>query len=246
MKCINCYHEFEPSSYCPECGQKNDDHRLTMSHLAHELNHAITHTDKGILLLIKKLFLYPGVVAREYIQGKRKRYFNPLSFLVITTAIAAYVSHEAGYYEALSHLNSSPNRGPLYNEMMSVMVNNSKILELVILFPVASFFSWLFFKSRGYNLAENFVLSALIFGELNVIKSLTCIPLFAATSINAGYIDQVFRIFTLIYFTVAYRQFFQQNIILTIFKSVLVMIMYVVFYWLLLFGFIYVRHVIFD
>jgi hypothetical protein len=246
MKCINCYHEFEASNYCPGCGQKNDEHRLTMSHLAHELNHAITHTDKGILLLIKKLFLYPGVVAREYVHGKRKRYFNPLSFVVVTTAISAYISFEAGYYEALGELNNGPSKSKVYSEMMQIVVNNSKILELLLIFPLASIASWLLFMRRGYNLAENFVLTAFIFGEINVIKSLTCIPLFVATSIPVGSIDQAFHIFTILYFTVAYRQFFQQNVALTILKSVIVMILYIVFYWVLLFGFIMLRNLIFH
>lgn len=76
IECKNCGTAFE-GKFCPNCSQKAATHRLTLGHFIHETTHALTHTDKGILLLIKELFVRPGIVAREYVEGKRKKYFNP-------------------------------------------------------------------------------------------------------------------------------------------------------------------------
>ena len=59
-----------------------------MRHILHDLQHAFLHADKGILYLIKEMAYRPGYVALEFVQGQRKKYFNPFSFLVIVVAIS--------------------------------------------------------------------------------------------------------------------------------------------------------------
>ncbi|GEM_PF-4297466 len=79
--CLNCGAAWQPGmNYCPQCGQKTDIHRLTFTHILHEFFHAFTHADKGIFHLLKGLATQPGTVAREYVEGKRKKYFNPFTF----------------------------------------------------------------------------------------------------------------------------------------------------------------------
>ena len=82
--CLNCEENLEVSAkFCPQCGQKTSTHRLTIAHILHDGLHALTHADKGIFHLLKDLAVKPGIVAREYIAGKRKRYFNPFTFFLI-------------------------------------------------------------------------------------------------------------------------------------------------------------------
>ena len=79
--CFNCEASLEKGfEFCPQCGQPAHHHRLNLSHISHEVLHFFTHADKGIFYLVKELFIKPGVVTREYIAGKRKKYFSPLSF----------------------------------------------------------------------------------------------------------------------------------------------------------------------
>src|SRR5687768_4468983 len=101
MNCKNCGSEVN-GKFCSSCGQKKDIHPITIKNVMHDFLHALTHADKGFLLTLKSVFTRPGVVAREYIEGKRKKYFNPLSFLVIIMAISAIVSTQTGYFKAFS------------------------------------------------------------------------------------------------------------------------------------------------
>jgi hypothetical protein len=72
--CKNC--EIETTgNFCSNCGQKTDIHRLTIKHFGHELFHAFTHSDKGILLLKKELLLGRGMWRANTWTGKEK---NPL------------------------------------------------------------------------------------------------------------------------------------------------------------------------
>ena len=77
--CKNCDRTFE-GQFCSHCGQKSGVSELNMHDLIHEFWHSITHTDKGILKLVKDLFLQPKKVYHGYFVGQRKTYFSPVTF----------------------------------------------------------------------------------------------------------------------------------------------------------------------
>ncbi len=138
MICKNCDATLD-GKFCSSCGQRADIHRITVSHLAHEFTHALTHADKGILLLVKELVRRPGYVAKEYLDGKRKKYFNPISFIVATTALSALIAYQSGYYAAIT---SSPREGreyfPYFHETMEISVHHGKLLALILVVPLHS------------------------------------------------------------------------------------------------------------
>jgi hypothetical protein len=92
--CKNCetpnYSDF---NYCPQCSQKVNLHRISPHEVLHEAIHYFTHADKGIFQLVRDLTLKSGVVAQEYINGKRKKYFPPLNFFLLVAAIFVFISN---------------------------------------------------------------------------------------------------------------------------------------------------------
>lgn len=87
-KCANCDTP-ATGAYCHACGQRIAVHRLTLPHLFHEIPHAIFHVDRGLLVTIRALALHPGRTIRDYLDGRRIRYFNPLSLLAILAGLCA-------------------------------------------------------------------------------------------------------------------------------------------------------------
>lgn len=88
--CLNCFAELrERDKFCYNCGQSalHTHKRITMSHIIHEVIHALTHADKGFFYLIKELATQPGITIKEYLAGKHKKYFNPFSFFFIVLGI---------------------------------------------------------------------------------------------------------------------------------------------------------------
>src|SRR5688572_33456539 len=67
-----------------------------MRDIAHDFMHALTHADHSILALVRDLAYRPGHVAREYVEGRRKKYFGPLAFLVISVGLASFMVVLAG------------------------------------------------------------------------------------------------------------------------------------------------------
>src|SRR6202021_3347348 len=96
--CANCSTAIMPGqNYCPICGQKAPTTRLTLHDIGAEFVHALAHVDYSALALIWQLLIRPGVVARDYVSGKRKRYFGPFAFLVVTVAFTSAVIAISGF-----------------------------------------------------------------------------------------------------------------------------------------------------
>ncbi|WP_295121207.1 DUF3667 domain-containing protein [uncultured Chitinophaga sp.] len=245
--CKNCGANLD-GKFCQQCGQKADIHRITLPHLLHEFFHVLTHADKGILFLAKEMVYKPGVVAAEYIAGQRKKYFNPLSFLVIISAIFALVALNSGYFEAMSAGPSRTSYGkmpPIYaqymKESMYIVVHHGKMISIILIVPILTFLSWLFFKKKGYNFAENLVLQALIVGQIHLSMILLFIPaylLFGAARLN----NNVFQATFFVYMIVAYRQFFKNSILVTVLKTACIQFLFIVSFWLLIVLFLLVKH----
>lgn len=76
--CKNCGHPVD-LKFCPNCGQKASVKRIEMKWLIHDLPHAIWHIDKGFLFNVFNLFKRPGYAIADYLAGKRKNFYHPVS-----------------------------------------------------------------------------------------------------------------------------------------------------------------------
>lgn len=115
MTCLNCGNEFE-GAYCPVCGQSAKVRKLTMAALFEGLMGALFSFDRGIWRTIGHLFSKPGTMISEYISGKRARYVNPFSLLVILTTVFAI---EAFFVGDAEKSGGGLNLGPTQIEISS-------------------------------------------------------------------------------------------------------------------------------
>lgn len=170
--CKNCTVALQPDyDYCPKCSQKAHLHRLSMHEVAHEGIHYFTHADKGILKLIRDLALKTGLVAREYIGGKRKKYFPPLNFFLLASALNLFIINFDGMIKVQSIEKIFPNIVTETNPKMIQMYTHSYEryvqgtaflgahgnLSAILMLPIVAFVFWLFYRKRGYNFTEHLV-----------------------------------------------------------------------------------------
>src|SRR5688500_2336016 len=146
--------------YCNACGQKIA-HRLDFHHILHETVHVFTHTDKGIFSLIPAVLFRPGIVALDYVEGKRKRYFSIFQYLIIVVGITTFLMAKTQMMELMAETfgdaEESARMKAVLAKVMAIMREYLNLLMFALI-PVYAFFSWLFFKKKGYNYAENIVL----------------------------------------------------------------------------------------
>ncbi len=224
--CLNCNaSDINNGQFCAFCGQKKEIHRFTTGHLVHEFLHAFTHADKSIFQLIKQLAVNPGKVLREYIiEGKRKRYFNPFTFLLIILGISVFANSvfhpfttelkpdpaivaaiKSKMPEKLDTYLSYINKQNNINEFYEQKTNWVTLLST----PIISFVFLLFFRKKQINYAEHFVAYVFLIGFIILITTFTIIPLMSATKGTPWYFVLVLLnlICQLFYFAFAYKGF---------------------------------------
>ncbi len=219
-ECLNCGNMFE-GKYCNQCGQKLITHRITIKDYFHNFVHTFTHVDKGIIYLAVELFKKPGIVAREYISGKRAKYFSPLQYLVLLVALSTFITLN---YDILGPKLSTEllnNTDPAVRIRAGMNQFFYRYFNIVLFFsvPVVAFFSWLFFKKSGFNFAENLVFITFISTQRTLIFILLTPVLYFTKEV--WYIGiGAYYLFWFVYFIFAYYQFYRERLLITILKYV--------------------------
>lgn len=208
-QCLNCHQDLS-SNYCANCGQKSSTHRYSLVHFfEHDFVHGIWHVDKGILFTLKELFTRPGHSIREYVLGKRANYFNFFTLIVLTIGLSSILAHYSGV--KISDLMPESTK-EMMNSMEEFMSKYPKAV-LLMLIPVYSIFSFLWFRKAGYNYSEHLVLNAYrAAGELIIGLSFNLIAIFYKDA--AGLLFIYYFIFTVIntsYSIWFYYQFFSES-----------------------------------
>lgn len=223
--CLNCNTPLQPEQrYCSQCGQQADIHRFSIPHFLHEFFHAFTHTDKGIFHLLKSLATRPGITAREYIQGRRKAYFNPFTFFLIVmgiyvladVAFSKHVPEQEPDQRILAHIPTAEGKqqyiGMLHrgNNVRYFMEKKANIVAMVAV-PLIALISWLFFYRRGFNYAEHLTANMMFVVFSNLLFALLIFPLralFKDTAL-ANWLPLIGMLLQALYLYWSYNGFFQ-------------------------------------
>jgi hypothetical protein len=169
LNCLNCEAPLEQNqAYCARCGQKIGAPRLTMHEIGHEFMHALTNVDRSALRLLCALIVRPGLVARDYVLGRRKRYFGPFGFFTVAVAVSSAAI-------ALGHLSMVPGSDPRLVAVSDSMRAHANLLTLVQA-PLLAAVCRLFFIHVGNNFAEYLVLAAYTSGMRALFFSLVVLP----------------------------------------------------------------------
>jgi len=227
MLCKNCKVNFE-GNFCYNCGQKADTHRLNIKHFVHEAVHTFTHLDTGILYLIKELFIQPGLVALDYVQGARKKYYPPLQFLILAVAAATFLTanlHLTGGTESL--IEGQSDKMVEYSRQLGEFFTKYFNFILFLGVPVNAFFTYLFFRSSKFNYSENLILNTFLTGQ-HCIMYIVLSPLLYYFKNYYNYITGFYFLLSSAYFIYGAFQFFKpKNTAGAIVKLSIIMVLHV-------------------
>jgi hypothetical protein len=220
-KCLNCDRHLLPEQkFCSQCGQSVQIKRFTLPHFIHEGFHAFTHADKGIFHLLKESLLRPGIVAKEYIAGKRKKYFNPFTFFLILAAfyvLSAGLNRTVASDDKFISEEISKIENPIKKQEATVIykrviksqhffAKSSNMIAMVAV-PFFAFYFWLIFYKKRYNYSEHLVANLLFISFSNLAFSLIVFPI----QMLLGKVSLVFYVPVLgiflqwIYLVIAYK-----------------------------------------
>lgn len=157
MKCKNCNHSLSPDhQYCPNCGAKIIYDRLSVKTLGYEISERFFNVDNTFLKTFWHLFWYPERVIDGYVQGIRKRYLNPISYLGIALTLSGIFLFllRKFFMDNISFDVFSDGLKPETAEkLMRITLDFSTFLFLLFI-PLVAFSGWLIFNRKKYNLTE--------------------------------------------------------------------------------------------
>lgn len=163
-KCKNCDLEFY-GNYCNHCGQKADTERFTFRSLFDNFIYGITNLNRGIFFTIYGLFSRPGIVIKEYIEGKRVSYANPFTLLIILSGVFALLYSTMHLVLDLEpnhilsdkiHFSSNSSFARVIVAFFNWVENNTIFLTIIHLPVNAVVYKYAFRKNgaKRYNYAE--------------------------------------------------------------------------------------------
>lgn len=77
LVCANCGTHFS-GNFCPHCGQHARVDVPTAAKFLHDLIEKYFGVEERLPLTLRRLFVRPGQMTRDYLEGRRQRYVSPL------------------------------------------------------------------------------------------------------------------------------------------------------------------------
>lgn len=240
-RCLNCSSEISlDAKYCYNCGAHQSKNELTTKEVFIELFDVIIIWNKDFFKTFFHLVAKPAKTAGYYIDGGRKRYMNPLLYMLFSfflyVLILSFTGGEMIFIEGMKEMASGANREhteylarnpseieldsqPEYIDIDSVSNLNrfSKILFFLTL-PIMAITSILFFKSSGMKFAGHLVVNAFLMSQLMMIGIIT-IPL-TLFEPSIQIISSIPKYFILLYIIYYQYKVFDGKILISILKSI--------------------------
>tara|TARA_B100000767_G_C19692479_1_gene504649 strand:+ start:314 stop:1054 length:741 start_codon:yes stop_codon:yes gene_type:complete len=203
--CQNC-NEIIKGNFCANCGQKTSVHRYSYKHfIEHDLINGIWNVDNGVFFTIKELFTRPGHSIREFINGKRVKYFSVVTLLLIILAISHFVSE----YSQVKLSDLMPESSKESMNVIEEFTKEHPKSTLLLTIPFYSIFSFLWFRKSKLNLTEHFVLNSYkTVAELIIGLVFTILTVFYTSQKGLVTVYSLVSLFSLIYSFWYYKQFF--------------------------------------
>lgn len=175
--CLNCN---EPLSgkFCSFCGQISSVKRIELIQLIKDLPHAIFHVDSGIFYNFKQLVLRPSMAIYDYLIGKRKPFFHPVTYLALALIFNYLAVKITGlhYYDQEELKTMSEKQASVilaYDESQWWFLEHTyQYMLLAISLSTLFLFIFLKFMKHNFNLSETIIIVLFTIAQGVIFQSL--------------------------------------------------------------------------
>jgi len=232
MTCKNCGHSIE-GNYCSHCGQKANVKRIDLPYFLSEFSESFFQIDKGFFYSIKQLLVRPGTSIKEYLSGKRKKYFKPIAY-VITLSTLYFVATEVTDQntwidDAITGFMNGvrgENEEATIPDVINWFSKNYGYTTLLLL-PVFSLASYLSFYKFKANYLEHIVINSYVTGTQAIFYSVFVI---FGTFIDAEIVEVIPFFLSVFYnFLVFWQTFSEENRLVNVFRTSIAYLLYSIF-----------------
>lgn len=160
--------------------------RIDWHFLRRELEHGVLNMDRGILYTLRMLMFHPGLLLRDYIEGRRAGHVKPLWLLMVTAGVVVFLTRyvqgaESAIGQFISGAESAAETRDDFDrsaEMVNAIQSASDwvgrhfALTTLLLLPLeAAIFRLAFWRVKGLNYPEWLTIMAFLTAQAFVIWS---------------------------------------------------------------------------
>jgi hypothetical protein len=167
--CPNCGAE-NRGEYCSDCGQKRThESDLSLAHAWHHLVHETLHLDGRIFRSLRLLFLSPGTLSQDFLEGRRARHVHPLRLFILITALFLLVRGDTfttarlvGPRGKAQLEQKAVQQGISYESLVTKTDHRFALtfkLSFIASVLATGLWLWAFFRSQRRYLAEHMVVA---------------------------------------------------------------------------------------
>ncbi|GAB4514298.1 MAG: hypothetical protein Tsb004_22290 [Allomuricauda sp.] len=160
MTCKNCDARLRTDYlYCPACGAKVIRNRITIKNLWTDFLERYFNLDNTFIRTVLHLTTTPEVVIEGYLQGIRRKYLNPISYMGIAITLSGLIvflmvkSGDAMNFDMLNN-----NVSTRYQEKLMDFILDYQALIFLLFVPMMTIAGWLCFDQKRYNFAERTII----------------------------------------------------------------------------------------
>jgi len=227
--CKNCKTRYTNKfNYCPNCGAKWIDYRLTPRKITAEFTERYLGTENVFLRTCITLFRYPEDVINGYITGQRKKYVNVINFFFISlTLFGIYIFILKNFYPELLGLDKIKINDKDLFKYISWLYDYMGLFTTLFL-PVYALSGRIVFYKKQYNFVEHLVLYTYVFSISNIFVFLLT-PICILASVDYNIISAISTLLVLALTFWYYKRIFKISFWSLLGKTVLGAIIYSIF-----------------
>ena len=160
MTCKNCEARLRTDFlYCPACGAKVIRNRITVKNLWVDFLERYFNLDNTFIRTFVHLFTKPEVVIEGYLQGIRRKYLNPISYIGIALTLSGIIVFlMARSIDFMEFDAFETGASTVYQEKLMGFILDYQALIFLIYIPFMAISGWLCFDKKKYNFAERMII----------------------------------------------------------------------------------------
>jgi hypothetical protein len=230
MICKNCGNIAE-GNFCNNCGQKTNLGRLDFSYLLREITGSVFQLHYGFFYTLKELFIAPGKSINEFLNGKRKKYFKPIPYLIILSTVYFLVTMAINERTWIGDFISGWNEGSRGKDteiqLILIWFSEKYAYTTLLLVPIFTFASYLSFLRFDRNYVEHFVINSYITGQQAVLYTFFAV---IGSVVENKFLEITPFVVNASYTVFVYYKIFNEgNRVINILRSIATYILYLIF-----------------
>ncbi|MGB5821266.1 MAG: DUF3667 domain-containing protein [Saonia sp.] len=173
MECKNCDRPLSKDhGYCPNCGAKVIRNRLSFRNLWHDISERYFNLDNTFLKTFWHLFTKPEVVIGGYINGVRKKYMNPISYLGIALTLSGLTIFllRKFFYKAIDWNMYAKGPNPEMGLKMTETMFDYSSLVFILYIPLLATAAFLALNKRKFFFSEYIVIFVYILAHYSILS----------------------------------------------------------------------------